>query len=118
MCGAIAFTWHGKPRFVGDCVCESCRRAHGASAVAWFGGPAEQFSIDQGESELHWYQSSVESERGFCQSCGTRFLFRSSKWPNEIHVAVANLHAPHDLVSGGVAFKDELPDWTAMKIKT
>ena len=111
MCGAVQFRWVGTPRFVVECVCESCRRAHGASVVAWAGGPAQQFVLDRGELALKWYRSSAESERGFCTDCGTRLLFRSTRWPDEIHVALACLK-DHDLASTGISFEEELPSWT------
>jgi hypothetical protein len=114
MCGSIRFSFSGAPEFVADCVCESCRRAHGASAVCWVGVNADQFRIDRGEDLLRWYRSSADSERGFCSQCGTRILFRSSKWPGEVHMAVACITGPHDLKSTGVVFRDELPAWTEL----
>ena len=117
MCGAVQFSFSDKPRFVKDCVCDACRRAHGSTAVCWVGVATAQFSIDKGESHISWYASSTESERGFCSSCGTRFLFRSSKWPDEMHMSLACITTPHDLVSSGVGFTDEFPKWTAMAIK-
>ena len=116
MCGCLQFSFVGAPRFVADCVCESCRRAHGASAVCWVGVKTEQFNLDNGASALKWYQSSVASERGFCTSCGTRVFFRSEKWTGEIHMALACIDAPHDLVATKVSFKEELPAWTAIEI--
>lgn len=118
MCGSIRFSFSGPPKFVADCVCDSCRRAHGASAVCWVGVNAPQFRIDRGEEALEWYRSSAESERGFCTSCGTRILFRSDKWPGEIHMALACLATPHGLVSTGVGFKEEFPVWTALRLAT
>lgn len=114
MCGEIEFSFIKPPRFVGDCVCESCRRAHGASAVGWVGVSTSEFNIDHGESSLKWYQSSDESERGFCTACGTRILFRSKKWPGETHMALACITPPHDLISTGVSFKEDFPEWTAL----
>lgn len=116
MCGAIKFTWSGAPRFVKDCICESCRRAHGAAAVTWMGGPSTQFTFDRGETSLKWYRSSEESERGFCVECGTRLLFRSIRWEDEIHVALACVE-DHDLASTGISFENELPSWTFMRPK-
>jgi hypothetical protein len=116
MCGSVRFSFSGAPRFVADCVCESCRRAHGASAVCWVGVRTDQFQVEQGSDLLRWYRSSAESERGFCTRCGTRILFRSSKWPGEVHMAVACISTPHDLVSTGVAFRDEFPSWTALTV--
>ncbi len=117
MCQAVQFEFTGAPRFVADCVCESCRRAHGASAVCWVGVKASQFQVISGEESIRWYQSSDASERGFCQQCGTRFLFRSSKWPGEVHMALSCISSPHDLKSGGVAFKQEFPAWTALSME-
>lgn len=117
MCGSIRFSFSGEPGFVADCVCDSCRRAHGATAVCWVGVKDEQFRIDRGADLLHWYRSSAESDRGFCSRCGTRMLFRSSKWPGEIHMAVACITGPHDLKSTGVAFRDEFPAWTALVLQ-
>ncbi|XOV87933.1 MAG: GFA family protein [Pseudomonadota bacterium] len=112
ICGQVQFSWTGTPRFVAECVCESCRRAHGASVVGWLGGPAAQFSLDQGEPLLKWFQSSPEAERAFCTACGTRIFFRSSKWAGEIHLALACMHEPHDLIATGISFKEELPRWS------
>lgn len=114
ICGSLRFSFVGEPRFVADCVCESCRRAHGASAVCWVGVAADQFRIDRGADLLHWYRSSAESERGFCTQCGTRMFFRSSKWPGEVHMAVACMTDPHDLQSMGVVFGEEFPAWSAL----
>jgi hypothetical protein len=116
MCHEVQFSFVDTPRFVADCVCDSCRRAHGASAVAWVGVATPQFKIDCGASSLKWYQSSSESERGFCTACGTRILFRSKKWPGETHMALACITPPHELVSTDVGFSEELPAWTAMTI--
>ena len=116
LCQAVQFSFTDAPRFVADCVCESCRRAHGATAVCWVGVLNAQFSLDAGADSLKWYASSAESERGFCKTCGTRMFFRSTKWPGEIHMAVACMKTPHDLVSKHVAFNQEIPNWTALKI--
>ncbi len=117
MCRKVQFSFTDSPRFVADCVCESCRKAHGASAVCWVGVKTEQFTLDSGKSSLKWYQSSKESERGFCVECGTRVFFRSSKWPGEIHMALACFDTPHDLSATMVSFEEELPNWTAMAVR-
>lgn len=114
MCRSVEFSFTGRPRFIKECVCESCRIAHGASAVGWVGVKTSQFKLDLGESLLRWYRSSAESERGFCTDCGTRILFRSSKWPNEIHMALACIFTPHDLTSTGVSYAREMPVWTVL----
>ncbi len=115
MCGKVAFSFQGSPRFVADCVCESCRVAHGAPGVTWVGVNEDQFKLNHGEAHLRWYRSSNESERGFCNACGTRIFFRSSKWPGEIHMTLANLAEPHNLHSTLVSFEEEAPAWTLLR---
>jgi len=111
MCGAVRFSFKDKPRFVSDCVCESCRRAHGAAVISWVGVKDDQFLLESGEDSLRWYRSSAEAERGFCSKCGTRVLFRSSKWPGEMHMTLASIHPPHQLKSTGIHCAEEYPDW-------
>lgn len=117
MCGQVHFSFSGQPRFVADCVCESCRKAHGATAVCWVGVKTEQFKVDIGASSISWFRSSPESERGFCTNCGTRMFFRSSKWLGETHMAVAAFATPHDLQSSKISFADEMPAWSALAPK-
>lgn len=117
MCRSVQFSFVGSPRFVADCVCESCRKAHGATAVCWVGVKVEQFNLDSGEASLKWYSSTAEAERAFCIDCGTRIFFRSSKWPGEIHMALACIDTPHDLVASKVSFEEELPHWTMMSVR-
>ena len=115
LCGAVSFAFSGEPRFVGDCVCEFCRRAHGASVVGWLGVKTEQFLLPDGDEALAWYASSETSERGFCVRCGTRVLFRSTKWPGEVHMALACLDTPDAYRSSGISFGDEFPAWTSVR---
>lgn len=112
LCGALQFAYRGQPKFVCECVCQSCRLAHGASVVAWVGVNNAQFELLAGAAKLQWYPSSEASERGFCQDCGTRVFFRSEKWPGETHMALACITEPHGLVCQSVAFKDEKPAWS------
>ena len=116
MCGAVQFSISAEPRFVAECVCESCRRAHGASVVAWVGVNTENFHIQNGGSEVNWYASSTASQRGFCQQCGTRMFFRSSKWAGETHMALALFDEPHNLKSTGFSFASEKPNWTQVEL--
>lgn len=117
MCGAVRFAFTGKPRFVSECVCESCRSAHGATVVPWVGVKDKQFSLTS-EDTLKWYASSAESERGFCSACGTRLFFRSKKWPGETHMVLTAIEGPHNLKCSETSFKRELPTWSAVKLQS
>lgn len=77
------------------CHCTLCQRAHGAGVVTWVGFAATQISFLQSE-HLRWYASSPGAERGFCAGCGSPMLFRSERWPDEIHVARALIQGELD----------------------
>lgn len=87
-----------------------CRRAHGSAVVTWVGVPTAAFSL-QADEDLRWYASSPGAERGFCSTCGSPMLFRSQRWPGEVHIALASLHEPIDRAPQLHVFHDEHVSW-------
>ena len=111
LCGAVAFECTLPSKWVAHCHCSLCRRAHGAAFVTWAGFEQSRFRCTAGEQQLRWYRSTPEAERGFCAHCGSTLLFRSSRWPGEIHVAVANLDAPLDRAPQAHVYWNSHVDW-------
>lgn len=66
-----------------------CRRYHGAPLVTWLGVKHGHYRLN--EAAVCWYRSSADAERGRCRACGSPLLFRSSRWPDELHVVLAAL---------------------------
>ncbi len=91
LCGKVRFSVELPTLWCAHCHCDSCRRAHGAAFVTWFGVPTERFRYDTGEQYVRVVQSSAPSRRGFCSLCGTTFLFESTNWPGETHIALATM---------------------------
>ena len=60
---------------------------------------------------LRWYASSAEASRGFCSRCGSPMLFRSSRWPGELHLARALLTTPADREPQAHVFWDTHVAW-------
>jgi hypothetical protein len=88
-CGAIRYQVGGKPLFLGYCHCESCRRAAGASSVAWGTFLRDDFVVTKGA--LTEFSSSPSVLRGFCPACGTSLTYRRAGRPTEIDVTLASL---------------------------
>ncbi|AVP99653.1 GFA family protein [Ahniella affigens] len=88
LCGAVNIRCTLPSQWVAHCHCSLCQRAHGAGVVTWVGFLAAQVEWRQIDS-LRWYASSPGAERGFCGHCGSPMLFRSERWPGEVHVARA-----------------------------
>ena len=55
-----------------------------------------QCVLDDPGQRLHWYESTPGAERGFCNRCGTMMFFRSTRWPGELHIALAHFTTPID----------------------
>jgi hypothetical protein len=114
LCGGVRFEIEPPTRFCAHCHCSLCRRAHGAPLVTWAGVPLAQFRITHGKELLGSYASSPRAKRSFCKGCGSSLLFESSRWPNEIHVAVANIDTPLDRPVSAHVFFDDRADWFAL----
>ena len=111
LCEKIKFEITLPTKWCSHCHCTLCRRSHGAAFVTWFGVNTDQFRITQGENQIKWYFSSVESQRGFCMNCGSHILFKSIKWPGEIHISLSNMIDPIDRKPAGHTYFDTHVDW-------
>lgn len=114
LCHAIHFRIDGATLWCAHCHCSMCRRAHGAPFVTWVGAGEEDFSIVTGKRALRWYASSNDAERGFCGECGSTLLFRSRRWPGEIHVALANFDEPIDREPEAHVYYDSHVPWATL----
>ncbi|MBZ9661007.1 GFA family protein [Mesorhizobium sp. ESP-6-4] len=91
MCGAVAWTYSGEITRNLVCHCTDCQRATSAPFTAFLGMRPDKLSWS---GDIRHYESSPNTFRGFCPSCGARLYFRSDRWPAEIHVHAATLDDP------------------------
>lgn len=96
LCGDLKIQVTLPSKWVAHCHCSLCRRAHGAAFVTWVGMEADRCTIDDPHARLCWFASSGEAERGFCTRCGATMLFRSQRWPGELHITLAHFTGPVD----------------------
>jgi hypothetical protein len=94
LCGAVAFELEGEPRSRSWCHCTMCRRAHGATPVAWVSFPRASLRFTAGA--LTWYASSAHARRGFCATCGSSMIFEDARHPDIVDVATAVLDEAAD----------------------
>lgn len=111
LCGAVAFEITLPSLWCAHCHCTQCQRYHGAPVVTWVGVSNDHFKITRGEHKLRWFASSALAQRGFCDACGSSFLFRSEKWPNEIHITLPNLQDTIDRQPEGHVHYDSHVSW-------
>jgi len=113
-CKKIRYQIDSGDYLAANCHCTMCRRAHGAAFVTWVGAREERFSITAGEELVRWHQSSPQSRRGFCLTCGTTLFFASTLCPGEIHVARPAIQGPLDRDPQCHVFYDQRADWVEL----
>lgn len=114
LCGALSFECDLPSLWAGHCHCSQCQRYHGAAFVTWVGIAADGFSLTGEPEALTWFKSSEKGERGFCNRCGSSVLFRSSHWPGEVHVSMANLQGELDREPAGHIYKETQVPWVTL----
>ncbi len=95
-CGDLQVDLALPSKWLAHCHCSQCRAAHGAGFVTWIGMNADRCTLRDPLQRLTWYASSEHAERGFCGRCGSPMLFRSTRWPGELHIAFGLVHGEVD----------------------
>jgi len=88
MCGAVTWTCSGEVTRNLVCHCADCQRATSSPITAFLGLRRDEVSWT---GDIKHYESSPNTFRGCCPSCGTRLYFRSDRWPTEIHIHAATM---------------------------
>jgi hypothetical protein len=71
-CGAVQLTFPAEGTGVLACHCGDCQKMHG-NFNAFVATSRDAVTLS-GNEALVWYQSSADSRRAFCGSCGARVL--------------------------------------------
>ena len=93
LCGDVKWHYEGVIGRNLVCHCESCRRATSSAYGAFL---ALEPSGLTWRGDINHYESSPNTYRGFCCTCGTRLYFASDRWPGEMHVHAATLISSAD----------------------
>jgi hypothetical protein len=93
LCSAIRFRICGEPVFSSICHCATCRRANGASTVAWLTFDRGQVEILSGNPRI--YRSSQGVARQFCGTCGSQISYENVSSPTTIDITTASLDNPN-----------------------
>jgi hypothetical protein len=109
LCGAIAFEFDGEPNWIVHCHCESCRRATSSPMTTWVSLPAQALRFTKGAP--HYFNSSPNARRGFCQCCGSPMTYENDGLPDEVHLYAASLLPGFVVEPSRHVFVEEQLDW-------
>lgn len=76
LCGGVRYEISGPLKGALNCHCSMCRKAHGAAFRSRAAVNACDFSWQQGESLVRYFESSPGTYRGFCSVCGSNLISR------------------------------------------
>lgn len=91
LCGAVRYEADEPPYKVGYCHCRMCQKSSGAPVAVgvFFHEDALRFTAGTPK----YYRSSANVERGFCEHCGSRLIYRPLK-SGAMSVEIGSLDDP------------------------
>lgn len=107
LCGWVRFEISSEPIRTLFCRCATCRKAVGATKVAWAVVSLENFKWTGQEPQ--YFNSSSDVTKSFCPKCGTSLSNSHHAEPQNIDITIAAFDAPED-------FKPTLEIWNNQKL--
>ena len=91
LCGSIRYSIEDNLKFIVNCHCRFCRKAHGAPFTTLLFMPFAKLEVTEGKELLASYEvTAMNAVRCFCSRCGTR-LYNYAPSRGMISLAVATL---------------------------
>lgn len=91
LCGSIKYSIDDDLKFVVNCHCRFCSKAHGAAFTTLLIMPFDKFEVVDGQTLLASFEvKTLNALRVFCSQCGTR-LYNHSRAKGMISLIVATL---------------------------
>jgi hypothetical protein len=91
LCGSVKYSIDDDLKFVVNCHCRFCSKAHGAPFTTLLFMPFNKFETVEGQTLLSSYEvKTMNSLRVFCSQCGTR-LYNHSPSKGMISLIAATL---------------------------
>ncbi len=109
LCGAVRFSFDGKPNWTAWCHCDTCRRNTSSPATAFIGVPSDRFRHTGETPQV--FESNPGVRRAFCGICGSPVSYEADRFPGEIHLYAAAMDKPGDWAPRGHVFAGEQLEW-------
>jgi len=77
LCGVVRYQVTGPLRDVVSCHCSQCRRTSGHFVAATAARNADLVLLE--DEGLQWYRSSNNTQRGFCNRCGSSLFWKPAE---------------------------------------
>lgn len=109
LCGAVRYRIGSPPLSCAICHCTSCRRASGATSVAWLTVNRADFEFLTGTPVE--FNSSAGVLRRFCGRCGCAFTYEHADLPATIDVTIGSLDEPDRVAPTAEVWLQDKVSW-------
>lgn len=111
-CSTIRYEIHGEPEFSIICQCRQCQRISGSGHAAQFAVTVRDTRIT---GELSFYEFTADSghtvNSGFCPTCGSPVLKKTTKVPELLFFHAATLDDPKIFKPEMVVYQSSGQPW-------
>lgn len=111
-CGAIRYTTSSEPKFTLICHCRQCQRISGSGHTAQFAVAADDTTI---RGEVRFFEQIADSgntvSSGFCPSCGSPMLTKTTKARALVFFHAATMDDPSRFQPQVVVYEGSKPPW-------
>lgn len=111
-CGTVRYECSAEPVIAGHCHCRQCQRASGAGHGSVIGVPKDALKVT-GEVRFfdHVADSGNTASSGFCPSCGSHLLGKTTGMPEVIAIKAGSLDDPTLFKPGMSIFVASAQPW-------
>ena len=95
LCGKVRYQAEGAPIWEAFCHCKSCCKASDPPLMTW--AWYRPFTVTWTDGVVKPFASSLDVLRFYCPNCGTPLSYESTRWPDELHIAVETLEDPESV---------------------
>jgi hypothetical protein len=111
-CGAIRYEIAAEPMFAGQCQCLDCQHETGGGHASFMAFPADAVKLT---GTPRFYELKADSgnqvQRGFCPTCGSPVVGRSSGMPHMTTIPAGSLEDPGVFKPGFVVYTSRGHAW-------
>jgi hypothetical protein len=111
-CGAIRYEIAAEPMFGGQCQCLDCQHESGGGHTSFMAFPADAVKLI---GSPRYYEVKADSgnmvQRGFCATCGSPVIGRTSGLPHMTTISAGSLDDPSVFKAGFVVYTSRAHAW-------
>ncbi len=111
-CGAVRYECAAEPILAAHCQCRQCQRASGGGHTSFIVVPKDALKVS---GEVRYFDHKADSGNiagnGFCPTCGSHLLGRTSGMPEVMAIKVGSLDDPSWFTPGMTVFTASAQPW-------